>query len=574
MNARRIIPAILFFALLAPGVRAQAPIEGPQLPARTSFYLLWRGFPAADARKGNSLLSLWDDPDFAPVRAAMAEGLMNDTKKSKDKPGLTREEVALYATLLDNPFTLGYLPRREGAATKSATAKEPLPTWNGMFFVYDRTGKEELLSKAVLRMRSTEPEIPKIEEVTLAGVKALKVQRKNSTTYWAETGKYAVAASELSVFEDVLNRLTGKGTGASLGESEAFREAKPLLAAGLLEFFLRVPQIRNITGDPDAATPQVKQVWNSLKLDSLHVFAGHISIDGPRTRLQGGILGDTAEGSLFDIWPAGQTNPVSLAYVTPETIYYTESEISLLGIYKVINRVLAAPGSNMAPMVGALEGMAQTRIGMTLPEAFALTTGEFGTVQTSPSMDPDKRIFFAGIQNKPDFLKLARTTLSDRITSERNDGNVTFLKISLQGDQGSKGVAQWSFYHLALTPDLLLGASKIDTLKQALMQPAAGSDLSLPKTLQAARAQFPTKLTGFSYFDLQKLDWPAVQQRWTAQMVKSAADSKNVDAEKRARQVNDWMTNVNPAVFSRHLHSMTGASWKDANGVHFDQWID
>jgi len=34
-------------------------------------YLIWRGTPAGDARKANSLLALWDDPDLAPVRAAM-----------------------------------------------------------------------------------------------------------------------------------------------------------------------------------------------------------------------------------------------------------------------------------------------------------------------------------------------------------------------------------------------------------------------------------------------------------------------------------------------------------------------
>jgi hypothetical protein len=38
--------------------------------------------------------------------------------------------------------------------------------------------------------------------------------------------------------------------------------------------------------------------------------------------------------------------------------------------------------------------------------------------------------------------------------------------------------------------------------------------------------------------------------------------------------LNDWMSNLNPSVFPRHLHSMTGGSWKDASGVHFDEWLD
>jgi hypothetical protein len=315
-------------------------------------------------------------------------------------------------------------------------------------------------------------------------------------------------------------------------------------------------------------------MWSNLKLDSLHVFAGHISLEGARTRLQGGILGDTAEGSLFDIWAAGQSQPGSLAYVTPETVYYNESQINLLGIYSMLKRVLAQPGSNTALMAKTMENAAQTRIGMPLPDALALTTGEFGTMQTSPALDPDKRIFYAGIRNKPETLKLIRTILSDRLTSERNDGNVTYLKISLKGNQGTTGVAQWNFYHLAVTPDLLLGASKSETLRGALSQGRpAGAD-SLPVNLRAARAQFPEKLIGFSYYDLQKVDWPALQQNWKTQRAKLAADSKNPGAMQKTKALDDWMNNLNSAVFPRHLHSMTGGSWKDAGGVHFDEWLD
>ncbi|HWY07006.1 MAG TPA: hypothetical protein VNY24_09100 [Candidatus Acidoferrales bacterium] len=27
-------------------------------------------------------------------------------------------------------------------------------------------------------------------------------------------------------------------------------------------------------------------------------------------------------------------------------------------------------------------------------------------------------------------------------------------------------------------------------------------------------------------------------------------------------------------LFLRHVHSTTGASWKDASDVHFDEWLD
>jgi hypothetical protein len=573
---RKLHPFLVFAFLIccAFPVAAQAPLEPPQLPARTAFYLIWRGYPTAEVRKSNALLGLWDDPDFAPVRTAMVEALMNDSKQQK-KSGPTREEIAQYATLLDNPFTFGYIPRREGAAKMPATAQAatPAPAWNGMFFVYDRTGKEALLSTAVLRMRSGGTEIPKLTEITVAGVPALKIERKSNTTYWSETGKYAVSASEESVFEEILKRVSGKSAGSSLADSEAYREAQPLLAGGVLEFFLRVPQIKELAGDSETAPPAVKALWSAIRLDAIHVFAGHISLDGARTRLQGAILGDTAEGSLFDIWAQGQTQPASLAYLTPNTIYYHESQFSLIGIYHALKRMLTQSGSNTAAMESSLETLAQTRLGRPLPDALALATGEFGSLESSPSLDPDKKVYFAGISNKPETLKLMRTILSDRITSERNEGNVTYLKISLKGNQGSTGVAQWDFYHLALTPNLLLGATKSDTLRSTLSQASAG-DPAWPTNFQAARAKFPERLNGFSYFDFQKLDWPAVKQQWISQTARKVKETKNADAERQAKQINDWFQTLNPEVFPRHLHSLTGASWKDAGGVHFDQWID
>ena len=69
------ICALIFSMLLSVPTPAQAPLEPAQMPPRTSFYLIWRGTPAGDARKTNSLFALWDDPDFAPVRAAMFENM-------------------------------------------------------------------------------------------------------------------------------------------------------------------------------------------------------------------------------------------------------------------------------------------------------------------------------------------------------------------------------------------------------------------------------------------------------------------------------------------------------------------
>src|SRR5260370_23782297 len=94
--------------------------------------------------------------------------------------------------------------------------------WSGMFFAYDRTGKELLLAKAILRLRSQEKEPPKISPVTIAGSPVLKIERKNDVTYWGEHGKYAVSAADPGVFEEIAARLDGKAAAGSLAQTAPY----------------------------------------------------------------------------------------------------------------------------------------------------------------------------------------------------------------------------------------------------------------------------------------------------------------------------------------------------------------
>lgn len=570
-TAISVLAAVLLYPVLS---IAQAPVEPGQLPGRTTFYLLWRGTPSGEVRSKNSLFSLWDDPDFAPARASFFASLL--TQKQNEKSALSREEAAQYVTLLDNPFLVGYLRRPElsAAAKSSSTQASPAP-WNGMFFIYDRTGKEELLSKAVLRLRGTETDIPKLTTLTVAGVAALKVERKSGTTYWAEFSKYAVSAQEQPVFEEILNLLNGKPGVSSLSQAAAFQEAKPLLSGGIVEFFLNISKLKEVALDsPGSSSAQLKPFLTALRLDSVHSLAGHISLEGARTRVQAAVLGDTAPGALFDIFPEGQAHPPSMAFLSPDTTYYNVSQFDLLALYNTLKRAFQQAGGTVGQAPNLLEAAAQTRLGMPLPDALALVTGEIASLQTSPTLEDSQQVYFLGIRKKDDALKLARTLMGDRITSERNEGDTTFLKISLQGNQNSAGVAQWSFYYLAMTPNALLGSSKNETLHNYLAQTSSSPEFALPKGFQTVRAQFPEKLNGMTYIDFQKLDWAALKTKWIAAANKSTQDAKSTGAAKSQATLPDWLSQVNPEVIPRHLHTLAGASWKDAKGAHFDQWLE
>jgi hypothetical protein len=561
---------------------AQAPLEPAQMSPRTVFYLLWRGAPATDARKSNSLLALWDDPDFSPVRSAIAANMFNASEEKTTQRKMTREEFEEYASLLENAFTVGYLsePAKHHNSNLPASPDAKAPAWNGMFFVYDRTGKEALLTKAVVRMRAEEKEVPRVSQLAVGNIQVLKIERKTGVTYWAEHGKYAVSASERYVLEDILGRLDGKASAAaSLAQSRAYQEAQPILCSGVLEFFVRIPDLKDFALDSNAGGFKVSPLLDAMKLDAVHSLSGHVTFEGAKTHVQAAILGDTTPGTLFDIWASGQPSPASLALVPADAVSYTSTQLNFTGIYDAVKRIArAAFPQGQQGNADIIDTVAQTRLGMPLPDALGLLSGEFASMQTSPSMDSAKQVYFFGIRKKPEALKLIRTVFSDQLTSERNEGDATFLKISLGGKQGSAGVAQWNFFNLAVTPDMIFGASRVDTLREVLAARAQGSTaagLSTVPQFQAGRAQFPENLNGQSYFDFQKIDWQALKDRWLEDAKKNSA-TKGADPAKKpaAYAAPDWLAQANPQVFSRHLHYSSSVSWKDSRGLHWDQWLE
>ena len=561
---------------------AQAPLEPAQMPPRTVFYFIWRGAPS-DATKANALLSLWGDPDFAPARTLLLDNLLSGAEKDNSRPTpLTREELEQYATLLENPFSLGYISEPEKHADAAATAepsKTSARTWTGTFFVYDRTGKEALLTKAVLRLRAQEKDVPQISQISIGGAQVLKVERKTGITYWTETGKYAVSSNERSVLEEVLSRLNEKMPArSSLAQTAAHKEAAPLLGGGLLEFFVRVPGLKELSSDASASGFRIQPILEALKIESVHSLCGRVTLEGAKTHVQGAVLGDAASGTLFDIWAEGQQSPASFALVTSGTISYNDTQINAQGVYDTAKRAFRASfpqGQQGNPDL--LEALAQARLGMPLPEALALVTGEFASLQTSPALDPANQVLFLGIRKKPEILKLIRTIFGDQLTSERNEGDATYLKISLRGGQNDAGVAQWNFYNLAVTPDAILGASRSQTLRDLLAHRTltpAEAGFSVSPQLQTARAQFPEKLNGVSFFDFKKVDWQALRDRWIAEAKTAEAKAPETGTKTSNPHGLDWLQQINTQVFSRHLHFASSASWKDAKGLHYDGWLE
>src|SRR5438128_4199841 len=196
----------------------------PAARSANSLYALWRGAPSPAARSANSLYALWDDPGFAPARNALLDSFVSDQKSGDAKSKFTRDEISEFTNLLENPMAIGFVsdPAKNNSASASASdsAKKPEAAhkWNGFYFIYDRTGKEALLAKALLRFRAQEKFPPKISPVTIAGIPAQKLEHKSGDTeYWVESGKYVVTSGEISVVQQILTRFnSGAPSQASL----------------------------------------------------------------------------------------------------------------------------------------------------------------------------------------------------------------------------------------------------------------------------------------------------------------------------------------------------------------------
>ncbi|HWZ24826.1 MAG TPA: hypothetical protein VN037_06045 [Verrucomicrobiae bacterium] len=581
MQKRYWLLAATIFLLVANVASAQVPLEPTQMPANTTFYFVWRGQPSADLRKTNSIAALWDDPGFAPVRSSVTNAILKSSEEKSPENRLTRQQIEEYASLAENAFVLGYLsdPQKKRPEPSNDSSAANAKPWNGIFFVYDRAGKEAILSKAVLSLRSSEKEVPQLSQMTIAGVPVLKVQRKTGATYWVEHGKYAVSANEPAVLEEILGRLAGKTSSATaLTDSPAYKEAHSVLGSGQVEFFLRVPDLKNVAPDVAAGGFRLSPALEALRLDAIHSVCGRVLMEGTKTRIQAVALGDTSPGSLFDIWDKGSATPAALNMVPADAVSYSDTQINLPGLYDIVKRIAASvfpPGQQSN--VNMLEMMAQSKLGQSISSALALFTGEFASLQTSPSLDNNKQIYLIGIRDKPGTLKLIHTLFSDKIASERAEGETTFMKISAGGSSSSAGTAQWDFYHLAATSDYLVVGSRLEAVREALAKhpQSASAGLAGAPGFQTARAQFPTTINGLGYFDFRKVDWPALKARVVAEANKTPAAKRSPGAgNAAATPTPSWMLDVNPEVFARHLHVASSASWKDAQGLHFDEWIE
>ncbi len=576
----RLVRFLLLAGLFAAPVLAQDRLEPAKLPPDTAFYLYWRGLASQSQWSHvNSLLALWNDPDFLPFRAALAEGIFSNSEKKDPRKQLTPADLQEIASILENPILVGAVeqPKTAAAADQKSPAKANSP--DNSFFVVDISGKQALFQKLEQRWKENSSDAPVITKFNIGDIPAEEVVGKTDTRFRAVAGHYAINAGRRALLEGIVARLTGsEAKVAQLGEVAEFREAqKHMEHDGLVEIFLRIPNVADFV--PSAPSGQFqfdgRAFVGGLHADSLRACAGSLKLNGPSTRMRFALLGDPAPGGIFDLFAGGDAPFSTLALAPTDTVSFNAFQTNLSAFYETLRRAVAgAFAPNMQGNVDMFEGMIASQIGMKPLEALQLLTGEVASLSTGTDFAPENDLFVVGIRKKPDVLRLLRTVMGERMSSERAVGDVTYVKISLSGAQGQAGVAQWDFYYLAATPNLLLGARKNETLQAAVARanasdsPSSGGLASQPAFLQA-RSRFPQKLNSIGFADFTRINWPQVRDRLVAEAqkagaVKSANPGLSIERLKQ----------LDFTVFGRHLHTLASASWKDSAGVNWDAWIE
>ncbi len=319
--------------------------------------------------------------------------------------------------------------------------------------------------------------------------------------------------------------------------------------------------------------PIVKSL-EKLHLDKIRAIALGTSFAGEAMTSKGAILGDMSPGSLFDFVGDSGTDFQMMPLLAMNS-NFSSHRVNWAAFYRVLR---GSVDGNLTPqqaaMLGAGEGMAQGYLGMSIPDALDLFTGELCTTTAVVPDGTTEQVFASTIKKPQDVLRMLRAVLGSKIASEDGMGNTTYLDISYPYKDPITGTQRRSFYYVAVGPNVLVAGKRKANVKATIEALNAGS-AKMPATgiltdteYLELRHKLPEKLSGFSAIDyrvfpLDKFIASFVDQ--IANQPKQSKDGPPIDLT--------WLKPITSAVITRHIHMAVGGTWKDSSGVYFASYI-
>ena len=570
---RALAAAVLVCLFGGSSLFAQTPEISDRLPQNTVFYVQWRGKSfLGNADKKNHVLQLLEDPDFDALRQAVGKDLLQ--RQQKDGSAAPAVQLSDLISLLDNPAAAGLIVNL--AASKNDSSGDPSHL-GSLFLVYDLTGKADLVQRLKAAAQARSKEKPQITNYTFGGTSIeVRVEGPDAnTSYNARAANYLLFATQKEVIEDLVTRFGGANKPAtSVKQLPEYQSVLPYIGPdAAVEYFARIPDPDKWISSGQKDQPVAKFIRN-LHLDKIHAAGGGISFSGEALHAHGAVLGDTSAPSLFDIVgePSAtfQTQPI----IGPAP-YFSISLLNFASLYQMVREALLATVTpQQAAGVAAVEAMAQGFLGMSIPDALQLFTGEVAFQPTFTVDGKSQQMFALSIQSPQDVLKVLRVSLSKLISAEDTSGDTTYLDLSYPTHDPSTGKERRSFYYLAVTPQFVIVAPRKAIVRDEVARingkPTAASEVSIlsnPDFIRL-RSRMPEKLSGIGGADMSQIPWDKVIIGYIQQMEQTdkRSNSKNPPSS-------EWLRSIKPGLFSRHLHTGASGFWKDSNGVYFDYYV-
>ena len=571
------IAAGLAAALLcASSLGAQTSEFAPRLPARTIAYIEWRGAGAISSAAGqNHFLQLMADPAMAPLWLGIAANLQQQANRAPSP--LSLPDVV---SLVQNRAAAGIIELPQ-AEENSASANSAPPA--GTFFVYDATGKADIVEKWEAARDTRGPKPPVVAHFVFDGTSVEERSYDKSTTYLAMAGHFFVVSDRKQVIEQLITSF-GRTTapGDSLAQLPQYADVQRFLGPdAALDYFARVPNLKQwiLSGANGKNQANALKFIDGIHLEKVHALGGSVSFAGEATHMRGAILGNTMPVGPFDFAGASGTSFQTMAAAGGAPAF-SVSRMDFAALYRLImGAATAIMPEQQAAGLQTAQNAAQAFLGMPVPDALDLFTGELATASTFSNDGTQQRIFAATIQKPDAVLHVLRAVLGPMTLAEDSAGSATTLDIAYPYRDAATGLQRRKLYYVAVTPQMLLVAPRKAMLRETLQElsasgtAASGTAASAAKGVLAdleytkVRALLPEKLSGLGADDVSLIPWEAIWANFEQQAEQSQKQSPHGSHDL------SWMKLVNPDVIPRHLHIAVSGWWKDANGVYFDSYL-
>lgn len=563
------LAALVVSLCLGAPLFAQNPSLAERLSPNTIFYAQWRGAASlADAEKKNHVLQLMEDPALAPAWLALASSM----QKGMTKQGSTASapKLADVISLATNSVIFGVA---ENPDYLKPADKKPAPV--GVFFVYDGKGKKEIVENLKALHKDSSKTGHTFTHFEFGGATVEDDADASGHNFSTQVGGYYIFANLKPEIEDLITRFHGDSKPAtSVADLPEYKETRKYAGAdAAIEMFGRMPNfIKWIPDDPN--TQQIVKSLEKLHLDRIHAFVMSVSFAGEAMACQGAILGDMSSGSFFDLIgdSAADFQMMPLLAINSN---FSSHRLNLAAFYHALR---SSVDGNLTPqqaaMLGAAEGMAQGYLGMSIPDALDLFTGELGSTMAVAPDGSTQQIFASTIKKPQEVLRMLRAVLGSKIASEDTAGNTTYLDISYPYKDPSAETQRRSFYYVAVGPNALVAGKRKANVKATIEALNSGGSktaamgLFADKEYLELRAKFPEKLSGFGAADYRVFPLDKAIASFIDQMTSQPKQSKDA-----APPDLSWLKPITGAVLTRHIHMAVSGTWKDSNGIYFASYL-